>query len=98
MSVMLVPELVKIGPTVQGPMKSWVMQQLRELRQRRDEKIRVLNIKKQSGASVKPVVEQLDSEVAVDNGVQPKSRLDKVAVQDEAEGLKTPEERLQDSS
>ena len=41
------------------------------------------------------MVEQLDSEVAVDNGVQPKSRLDKVAVQDEAEGLKTPEERLQ---
>ena len=35
----------------------------------------------------------LDSEVAVDNGVQP--RLDKAAVQDEAEGLKTPEERLQ---
>ena len=24
-SVMLVPELVKIGPTVQGPMKSWAM-------------------------------------------------------------------------
>ena len=41
------------------------------------------------------MVELLDSEVAVDNGVQPKSRLDKVAVQDEAEGLKTPEERLQ---
>ena len=41
------------------------------------------------------MVEQLDSEVAVDNGVQPKSRLDKAAVQDEAEGLKTPEERLQ---
>ena len=41
------------------------------------------------------MVEQLDSEVAVDNGVQPKRRLDKVAVQDEAEGLKTPEERLQ---
>ena len=41
------------------------------------------------------MVEQLDSEVPVDNGVQPKSRLDKVAVQDEAEGLKTPEEQLQ---
>ena len=41
------------------------------------------------------MVEQLDSEVAVDNEVQPKSRLDKVAVQDEAEDLKTPEEQLQ---
>ena len=37
----------------------------------------------------------MDSDIAVDNRVQPKSRLDKAAVRDEADGLKAPEELLE---
>ena len=100
MSVLLgrdVPELVKISPTVQGPMKSLAMAATTraQAKKRREEDTRTEQKEKQSGARAKPVVEQVDSDVAVDNGVQPKSRLDKAAVPDEAEGLKAPEEWLE---
>ena len=100
MSVLLgrdVPELVKIGPTVQGPKKSLVMAATTraQARKKMEEDARTEQKENQSGARPKPVVEQGDKDVAKENGVQLKSRLDNAAVSHEAEGLVVSEKRLE---
>ena len=91
------PELVKIGPTVQGPIKSLVMATTTRAQARKEMEGDACTEQKekQSGARPRPVVEQGDSNVARENGVQLKSRLDSAAVLHEAEGLKVPEKRLE---
>jgi hypothetical protein len=96
MSVLLgrdVPELVKIGPTVQGPKKSLVMATTTraQAKKRMEEDERTEQKEKQSGAKATPVVEQVDSDVAMESRVQLKNSLDNAAVQHKAEGLKAPE-------
>ncbi|KAL5515437.1 hypothetical protein EMCRGX_G000601 [Ephydatia muelleri] len=56
-------------------------------RKKMEEDARTEQKEKQSGARPKPVVEQGDKDVAKENGVQLKSRLDNAAVLHEAEGL-----------
>ena len=98
MSVLLgrdVPELVKIGPTVQGLKKSLVMATTTraQAKRRTEEDERTEQKEKQSGAKATPVVEQVDSDVAMESRVQLKNSLENAAVQHKAEGLKAPEKR-----
>ena len=88
-----VPELVKIGPMVHGPKKSLVMATITRARakKRMEEDERTEQKEKQSGAKATPVVEQVDSDVAMDSRVQLKNSLDNAAVLHKAEGLKAPE-------
>eukprot|EP00731_Ephydatia_muelleri_P000442 Em0001g442a len=58
-------------------------------RKKMEEDARTEQKEKQSGARPKPVVEQGDKDVAKENGVQLKSRLDNAAVLHEAERLET---------
>ncbi|KAL5516832.1 hypothetical protein EMCRGX_G002255 [Ephydatia muelleri] len=93
MSVLLgrdVPELVKIGPTVEGPKKSWVMAATTraQAKKRMEEDARTVQKEKQSGAKATPVMEQVDSDVAMDSL---KNSLDNAAVLHRAEGVKAPE-------
>ena len=93
MSVLLgrdVPELVKIGPTVEGPKKSWVMAATTraQAKKRMEEDARTVQKEKQSGAKATPVMEQVDSDVAMHSL---KNSLDNAAVLHRAEGLKAPE-------
>ena len=93
MSVLLgrdVPELVKIGPTVEGPKKSLVMAATTraQAKKRMEEDARTVQKEKQSGAKATPVMEQVDSDVAMDSL---KNSLDNAAVLHKAEGLKAPE-------
>ena len=93
MSVLLgrdVPELVKIGPTVQGPTKSLVMATTTQAqaKKRMEEDACIEQKEKQIGAKATPVLEQGDSDVAMDSL---KNSLDNAAVLHKAEGLKAPE-------
>ena len=84
-----VPELVKIGPTVQGTKKSLVMVMTTraEAKKWMEEEARTEQKEKQSGAKAfTPVVEQVDSDVAMDNRVQLRNSLDNAAVLHTAEG------------
>ena len=85
-----VPELVKIGPTVEGTKKSLVMAMttLAEAKKWMEEDARR---EAEWGKGLTPVVEQVDSDVAMDSRVQLRNSLDNAAVLHTAERLKAPE-------
>ena len=95
MSVLLgrdVPELVKIGQMVQGPTKSLVMAMTTPAQSKKQMEDACTEQKeKQDGAKATPVVEQVNSDVAMDSRMQLKNSLDNVAVLHKAEDFKAPE-------